>query len=39
MAKLRMFEIGRDVMGRGIAFAFPCGNHIKPFWRGFFTPS
>jgi hypothetical protein len=31
MAKLRIFETGMDVMGRGIAFAFPCGNHITAF--------
>jgi hypothetical protein len=29
--KLRMFEIGTEVMGRGIAFASQCGNHIAVF--------
>src|SRR5579863_1170326 len=34
MAKLRIFEMGMDVMGRGIAFAFRCGNHITAFLPG-----
>jgi hypothetical protein len=31
MAKLRMLEMGTVVMGRGIAFAPPSGNHIAVF--------
>src|SRR5207302_3039552 len=39
MAKLRMLVMGAVVMGRGIAFTSPCGNHIAVFQGGFFTPS
>jgi hypothetical protein len=39
MEKLRMLEMGAVVMGRGIALATRCGNHIAGFQGGFFTPS
>jgi len=32
-------EMGAVVMGREIAFAFPCGNHIAMVSRDFFTAS
>jgi len=38
MAKLRMLEIGMDVMGADSIRA-PGGNHNAPFLRGLFTPS
>src|SRR5215207_10973185 len=39
MAKLRMLEMGTVVMGRGIAFTSPGGNHLAVFQGGFFPPS
>jgi hypothetical protein len=36
---LRMLEMGAVVMGRGIAFTSPCGNHIAVFQGGFFSTS